>query len=404
MAIANENEIRIKDDIYWIGGDDRTAGLFEGSFPIPEGVSYNSYVIMDEKTCLLDTCDASIASKFWKNLRHVLSGRPLDYLVIDHMEPDHGAAIVQVLETYPDATVVGNSKTFDMLQNFYQLSPKNKLEVKEGDELCLGKHTLRFIFAVMVHWPEVMFAYDKTDKILFSADAFGTFKTLSGALYADEVDFDKDYLNEARRYYANIVGKYGSKVQAVFGKLDGVPIDMVCPLHGPIWRGEHIGYIMEKYFIWSSYEPEEKGVVIAYTSMYGNTAAVAERLAILLKGKGVKKVNMYDVTRTHPSYVVGDAFRFSNIVLAAPTYNNNLHPTMSAVLEDMDIMTVQNRKFSVIGNGSWAPQSPKIIEERLLAMKDMTKVGETFVIKSSMKPEQIPDLEKLAADIVASMQ
>ena len=404
MAIANENEIKIKDDIYWIGGDDRTAGLFEGSFPIPEGVSYNSYVIMDEKTCLLDTCDASIASKFWKNLRHVLSGRPLDYLVIDHMEPDHGAAIVQVLETYPDVTVVGNSKTFDMLQNFYQLSPKNKLEVKEGDELCLGKHTLRFIFAVMVHWPEVMFAYDKTDKILFSADAFGTFKTLSGALYADEVDFDKDYLNEARRYYANIVGKYGSKVQAVFGKLDGVPIDMVCPLHGPIWRGEHIGYIMEKYFIWSSYEPEEKGVVIAYTSMYGNTAAVAERLAILLKGKGVKKVNMYDVTRTHPSYVVGDSFRFSNIVLAAPTYNNNLHPTMSAVLEDMDIMTVQNRKFSVIGNGSWAPQSPKIIEERLLAMKDMTKVGETFVIKSSMKPEQIPDLEKLAADIVASMQ
>ena len=404
MAIANENEIKIKDDIYWIGGDDRTAGLFEGSFPIPEGVSYNSYVIMDEKTCLLDTCDASIASKFWKNLRHVLGGRPLDYLVIDHMEPDHGAAIVQVLETYPDVMVVGNSKTFDMLQNFYQLSPKNKLEVKEGDELCLGKHTLRFIFAVMVHWPEVMFAYDKTDKILFSADAFGTFKTLSGALYADEVDFDKDYLNEARRYYANIVGKYGSKVQAVFGKLDGVPIDMVCPLHGPIWRGEHIGYIMEKYFIWSSYEPEEKGVVIAYTSMYGNTAAVAERLAILLKGKGVKKVNMYDVTRTHPSYVVGDAFRFSNIVLAAPTYNNNLHPTMSAVLEDMDIMTVQNRKFSVIGNGSWAPQSPKIIEERLLAMKDMTKVGETFVIKSSMKPEQIPDLEKLAADIVASMQ
>jgi flavorubredoxin len=301
-------------------------------------------------------------------------------------------------------TVVGNSKTFDMLDNFYQLKPKNKLEVKDGDELCLGKHTLKFYFAVMVHWPEVMFAYDLKDEILFSADAFGTFKTLSGALYADEVDFDRDYLDEARRYYANIVGKYGSKVQNIFSKLEGVQIDMVCPLHGPIWRGEHIGYIMEQYIIWSLYEPEEKGVVIAYTSMYGNTAAVAEKLALMLKKRGVEKINMYDVTRTHPSFVVGDAFRFTNIVLAAPTYNNNLHPTMSAVLEDMEIMTVQNRKYSIIGNGSWAPQSPKILEERLSAMKDMTKVGETFVIKSSMRPEQTAELEKLADDIAASLR
>ncbi|MBE6524314.1 MAG: FprA family A-type flavoprotein [Thermoplasmata archaeon] len=404
MAFTKDSEIKIKEDIFWIGGDDRTAGLFEGSFPIPEGVSYNSYVILDEKTCLLDTCDISISAKFWRNLRHALDGRKLDYLVIDHMEPDHGAAIVQVIETYPDVIVVGNSKTFDMLDNFYQLKPANKLEVKEGDVLCLGKHTLKFVFAVMVHWPEVMFVYDEKDRILFSADAFGTFKTLSGALYSDEIDFDRDYLDEARRYYANIVGKYGSKVQAVFNKLENVPIDMICPLHGPIWRGENIGYIMEKYILWSTYEPEEKGVVIAYTSMYGNTAAVADKLALMLKAKGVENVTMHDVTRVHPSYVVGDAFRFSNIVLAAPTYNNNLHPTMSAVLEDMEIMTVQNRKFSVIGNGSWAPQSPKIIEERLSAMKNMTKVGETFVIKSSMRPEQLPELEKLAEDIVASMQ
>ena len=404
MAVTDGAGIKIKDDIVWIGGDDRTAGLFEGSFPIPEGVSYNSYVILDEKTCLMDTCDSSIVSKFWKNLRAVMGDRKLDYLVIDHMEPDHGAAIVQVLEAYPDVTVVGNNKTFDMLDNFYQLKPQNKLEVKEGDELCLGKHTLKFYFAVMVHWPEVMFAYDLKDHILFSADAFGTFKTLSGALYADEVDFDRDYLDEARRYYANIVGKYGSKVQSIFGKLEGVQIDMVCPLHGPIWRGESIGYIMEKYIIWSLYEPEDKGVVIAYASMYGNTAAVAEKLALLLKEKGVEKINMYDVTRTHPSYVVGDAFRFSNIVLAAPTYNNNLHPTMSAVLEDMSIMTVQNRNYSLIGNGSWAPQSPKIMEERMSALKDMTKIGETFVIKSSMRPEQNVDLEKLAEDIVASLR
>ena len=395
---------KVTEDVYWIGGDDRTAGLFEGSFPIPEGVSYNSYVILDEKTCLLDTCDASITAKFWKNFRHAMAGRNLDYFVINHMEPDHGAAIVQVLETYPDVTVIGNSKTFDMLDNFYQIKPKNKMEVKEGDELCLGKHTLKFIFAVMVHWPEVMFTYDVTEKILFSADAFGTFKTLSGALYSDEVDFDREYLNEARRYYANIVGKYGSKVQAVFDKLEGVPIDMVCPLHGPIWRGDNIGYIMEKYDTWSTFTPEEKGVVIAYTSMYGNTASVVDKLALLLKDRGVEKITMYDVTRMHPSYVVGDAFRFSNIVLAAPTYNNHLHPTMTAVLDDMEIMAVQNRNYSVIGNGSWAPQSPKIMEEKLAALKDMVKVGETFIIKSSMRPEQMADLEKLADDIAASLK
>ncbi|MBO4357741.1 MAG: FprA family A-type flavoprotein [Candidatus Methanomethylophilaceae archaeon] len=404
MVILNDSEVKIKDDIYWIGGDDRTASIFEGSFPLPEGVSYNSYIILDEKTCLLDTCDISISSKFWKNLRHALNGRQLDYLVINHMEPDHGAAIVQVLDTYPDVTVVGNSKTFDMLDNFYQLQPKNKLEVKEYDELCLGKHTLRFVFAVMIHWPEVMFTYDIKDKILFSADAFGTFKTLSGALYSDEVDFDRDYLDEARRYYANIVGKYGSKVQSVFNKLENVPIDMICPLHGPIWRNENIGYIMEKYFLWSTYEPEEKGVVIGYSSMYGNTAAAVDKLAMLLKAKGVENITMYDVTRVHPSYVVGDAFRFSNIVLAAPTYNNNLHPTMSAVLEEMEIMAVQNRKYSVIGNGSWVPQAPKILEDRLAAMKNMTKVGETLTIKSSLRPEQLAELDKLADDIVLSLQ
>ena len=282
MAYVNESAVPIRDDIYWIGGDDRTASIFEGAFPIPEGVSYNSYLIRDEKTCLLDSCDASIAAKFWRNLRTALDGRPLDYFVINHMEPDHGACITQVLETWPDVTVIGNSKTFDMMENFYHIQPKNRMEVKEGDEVTIGKHTLRFYFAVMVHWPEVMFTYDVGERILFSADAFGTFKTLSGALYADETDFDREYLDEARRYYSNIVGKYGSKVQAVFKKLDGVPIDMICPLHGPIWRKD-LGYILGKYDLWSRYEPEEKGVVIAYTSMYGNTAAAADRLAMLLK-------------------------------------------------------------------------------------------------------------------------
>ncbi len=402
--IPKDTAVPIRDDIYWIGGDDRTATIFEGAFPIPEGVSYNSYLISSGgKTCLLDTVDSSIASKFWRNLRKTMDGRSLDYLVINHMEPDHGACITQVLEAWPEVTVVGNTKTFDMLENFYHVRPKNTLVVKEGDELTVGDHTLRFYFAVMVHWPEVMFTYDVGERILFSADAFGTFKAVSGALYADETDFDRDYLDEARRYYANIVGKYGAKVQQVIAKLKDVPIDMICPLHGPIWRRD-LGYILGKYDLWSRYEPEEKGVTIAYTSVYGNTAAVAERLALLLKERGVENVAVHSMTVEHPSYAVSDAFRFSNIVFASTTYNNALHPTMSATIDDMEIMAVQNRRYSVIGNGSWAPQADRLIEERVSKMKGMTKVGDTLTIKSSLAPEQIPQLEKLADDIVASLQ
>lgn len=402
--IPKDTAVPIRDDIYWIGGDDRTATIFEGAFPIPEGVSYNSYLISSGgKTCLLDTVDSSIASKFWRNLRKTMDGKSLDYLVINHMEPDHGACITQVLEAWPEVTVVGNTKTFDMLENFYHVRPKNTLVVKEGDELTVGDHTLRFYFAVMVHWPEVMFTYDVGERILFSADAFGTFKAVSGALYADETDFDRDYLDEARRYYANIVGKYGAKVQQVIAKLKDVPIDMICPLHGPIWRRD-LGYILGKYDLWSRYEPEEKGVTIAYTSVYGNTAAVAERLALLLKERGVENVAVHSMTVEHPSYAVSDAFRFSNIVFASTTYNNALHPTMSATIDDMEIMAVQNRRYSVIGNGSWAPQADRLIEERVSKMKGMTKVGDTLTIKSSLAPEQIPQLEKLADDIVASLQ
>ncbi len=399
----DESTVKICEDTYWIGGDDRTANIFEGAFPIPEGVSYNSYLICSEgRTCLLDTVDSSIASKFWRNLRKTMDGRKLDYLVINHMEPDHGACITQVLEAWPDVTVVGNAKTFDMLRNFYRMEPENRLEVKDGDTLRVGDHTLTFRFAVMVHWPEVMFTYDGKTKALFCADAFGTFKAVSGALFADETDFDRDYLEEARRYYANIVGRFGSKVQQALKKLDGTEIAMLCPLHGPIWRKD-LDYIIGKYDVWSRYEPEEKGVLIAYTSMYGNTAAVAERLAILLKERGVSNVVVRSMTAEHPSYAVGDAFRFSNIVLASTTYNNHLHPTMTALIDDMEIMAVQNRRYSVIGNGSWVPQAGKIIEERLGSFKDMTKVGETLTILSSLSPEQVPELEKLADDIAASL-
>ena len=402
MALANETGIRIADGVYRIGGDDRTAPIFEGAFPVPEGVSYNSYVIMDERTALLDTCDASIAARFWNALRDTLGDRTLDYFVIDHMEPDHGAGIRQILDMYPEVTVVGNARTFEMLFNFYGIEPVNRLVVAEGDVLDLGRHKLRFISAVMVHWPEVMFAYDETDRILFSADAFGTFRTLSGALYADETDFDSEYLDEARRYYSNIVGKYGSKVQAVFRKLDGVPVDMICPLHGPIWR-EDLGYILGKYDLWSRYEPEEKGVVIAYSTMYGNTAAIADRLALLLKDRGVERVNVYDVTRMHPSYVVSDAFRFTNIVLAAPTYNNGLHPTMVTTIHAMADMAVQGRRYSLIANGSWAPRSGEIMEGMMSELRGMEKVGDTFTVMSAMHTDRLPELEALADAIVASL-
>ncbi len=401
--ISNDSAVPIGDGIYRIGGDDRTADIFEGSFPIPEGVSYNSYVIdSDGVTCLLDTVDASIASKFWSSLRAVLGDRSLDYLVIDHMEPDHGACITRVLETWPECTVIGNAKTFDMLRNFYRLEPANRIEVKDLQEVRIGGHTLRFYFAPMVHWPEVMLAYDIEERKLFSADAFGTFKALSGAVFADETDFDREYLDEARRYYSNIVGKYGSSVQKALAKLKDVPIDMICPLHGPIWRAD-LGYILGKYGLWSTYEPEEKGVAVLYTSVYGNTAAVAEKLAVLLKERGVPNVKVRSMTVEHPSYAVSDAFRFSNIVVAATTYNNGLHPSMAAVLDDMAAMAVQNRRFSVIGNGSWGPQADRIIEERLGSMKGMTKVGDTLVVRSSLAPEQVPELEALADAVAASV-
>lgn len=402
-GIAMTATRNVTDDVVWIGGDDRSASIFEGMFPIPEGVSYNSYLIMDEKTILMDTCDASVESRFWENLTSTLGGRELDYLYIGHMEPDHGACIRRVIETYPCATVVASERALDMLYNFYGIRPEKSIAVKEGDTLCTGRHTLRFIAATMVHWPEVMFAYDESDGTLYSEDGFGTFGALCGRLFADESDFESVYLDEARRYYANIVGKYGQNVQTVLQKAAGLDIRRICPLHGPVWR-EDLGYIISKYDAWSSYRPEEKGVVIAYSSMYGNTEAVADRLAMKLRERGLQNLSVYNVTRVHPSYVVSDAFRYTNIVLAAPTYNNAIHPTMSAVIEDMSNMCVQGRRYSLIANGSWAPRAHKLMEEEVSSrMKDMEPVGEPFVVRSAMKPEQEPELDALADAIMASL-
>ena len=394
---------KVTEDVTWIGGDDRSASIFEGMFPIPEGVSYNSYVIDDGKIILMDTCDASVENQFWENLNHVLGGRALDYLFIGHMEPDHGACIRRVIEAFPDITVVGSERALDMLYNFYGMRPAKTMPVKEGDTLSVGKHTLHFVPAVMVHWPEVMFAYDDYDRTLYSEDGFGTFGALDGTLFADESDFEAKYLGEARRYYANIVGKYGSNVQTVLGKASGLDIARICPLHGPVWRKD-LDYILDKYGKWSTYSPEEKGVVIAYSTMYGNTEAVANALAVKLRERGLENLTVRNVTRVHPSYVVGDAFRFTNIVLACPTYNNAIHPTMSAVIEDMSAMCVQGRRFSLIANGSWAPRAHKLMEEAVTTrMKDMQLVGEPFVVKSAMRPEQEAELDALADDIMASL-
>ena len=394
---------KVTEDVYWIGGDDRNAHIFEGTIPIPEGVSYNSYIIDDGEIILMDTCDRSVEDAFWTNLRSVLDGRRLGYLFVGHMEPDHSSVIARVLEAYPNVNVVGSARALQMLEAFFGVVPKNRTEIKKGDTLTVGKHTLRFIQAMMVHWPEVMFAYDEYDGTLYSEDAFGTFGTHDGCLFADECDFDSKFMDEARRYYSNIVGKYGDHVQKVLAKASGLDIECICPLHGPIWRKD-LQKIITKYDLWSRYEPEEKGVCIIYSTMYGNTEAVAELLASKLKDRGVDNVVIRRAMEMHPSHMVADAFRYSNLVFAAPTYNNELHPPMAHVIDDMRRMTVRNRKYSVIGNGSWGPQSQKIIMESMAAMQNMELIGEPFVFKSSMPSSQEPELDALADAIAGSMQ
>ena len=319
----------IKDDLFWVGGTDRRLALFENAFPIPRGVSYNSYVLMDEKTVLFDTVDKAVSQQLFENLEAVLKGRGLDYVVVNHMEPDHCATLGEVAARYPDAKVVCNAKTVSIIKQFYDFDIDSRaLVVKEGDTLSTGRHSLTFVMAPMVHWPEVMVTYDTTDKFLFSADAFGTFGAMNGNLYADEVSFERDWLDDARRYYTNIVGKFGPSVQALLKKAAGLEIAMICPLHGPVWR-ENISWYVDKYLTWSSYQPEEKAVMIAYGSIYGHTENAANILACRLADKGVKNIVMYDVSNTHPSYLIAEAFRCSHLVLASVTYNGGLFSYMS---------------------------------------------------------------------------
>lgn len=318
---------KVTDDLYWVGVNDKRLHLFENIHPIPRGVSYNSYLLMDEKTVLFDTVDWSGCREFLKNIEEVLNGAPLDYLVVNHMEPDHAASMEEVLIRYPDCIVISNEKAFMFMRQFGFQVENRKEVVAEGDTKCFGKHTVTFVAAPMVHWPEAMVTFDTTNGVLFSADAFGSFGSLDGKLFNDEVNFDRDWIDYARRYFTNIVGKYGPFVQMLLQKASTVPIKMFCPLHDPVWRTD-LGYFIDKHDKWSKYEPEEKGVLIVYASMYGNTEAAAQKLASTLCEKGMTNVAVYDVSNTHVSYLVSEAFKYSHIVLASVTYNLNIYPVM----------------------------------------------------------------------------
>ena len=390
---------KVKDDLIYVGGSDRRLSRFENLFPIPKGVSYNSYVLLDEKTVLFDTADESISRQYIENVVHALNGRPLDYMVVQHMEPDHCAMIDDMLRRYPEAKMVCSAKAVGMYAQFYGTDVAARaLVVKEGDKLSTGEHTLHFVMAPMVHWPEVMVTYDEKDKILFSADAFGSFGALAGNIFDDEITFDITWMNDARRYYTNIVGKYGVQVQALLKKAASLDIEMICPLHGPIWRKD-LGLLLEKYQKWSTYEPEDKTVMIAYATMYGNTENAANVLAGMLADKGVKNIAMYDVSETDVSELVAESFRCSHLVLAAPTYNSGIQPKMEAYLSDIKALNLQNRTVAVIDNGTWAATAGKQMIGTLEGMKNMTILENTISIKSALAENQLGALEALADEL-----
>ena len=384
---------KITEDMYWIGASDRRLELFENVYPIPKGVSYNSYVILDEKTVLLDTVDHSVCSQFLENLEHVLDGRTLDYIIVNHMEPDHCASLAEVVIRYPEVKFVGNAKTFTMMKQFFDFDVDNRaVVIKEGDTISTGKHTLAFAMIPMVHWPEAMVTYDAYDKVLYSADAFGTFGALNGNIFADELNFEAEWLEEARRYLTNIVGKYGAQVQSALKKAAALDIEMICPLHGPVWR-ENLGWFIDKYQKWSTYTPEDHAVLIVYPSIYGNTESAVNVLAGKISDAGEKNIAMYDVSKTDPSYILAEAFRCDRIVFACPTYNAGLFPKMETLLSELKAHNFQNRKVAVIENGTWAISAGKQMKEILSSMKNMEIYDNTLTVKSSLKRDQMEELD-----------
>jgi len=394
---------KVTEDLYWVGGNDRRLALFENIHPISRGVSYNSYLLLDKKTVLFDTVDWSICRQFLENIQAVLNGRPLDYLVINHMEPDHGAAIEEIILRYPDVKIISTEKSFLLMRQFgFEIDGRME-EVVEGDIKSFGKHEVTFVAAPMVHWPEAMVTFDTTNGVLFSADAFGSFGALDGKLFNDEVDFDRDWIDEARRYYTNIVGKYGPHVQALLKKASGLDIKMICPLHGPVWRTD-LRYFIDKYDKWSRYEPEEKAVMIVYASMYGNTEAAATALATKFVEKGMKNVVMYDVSSTHVSELISETFRVSHVVLASVTYNLGIYPPMHNYLMDMKALNLQKRTFTIIENGSWACKSGSLMSEFLEEMREMTVLEDKVTLVSSMNEGNLTDMDTIVEGVIESMK
>ncbi|MGN0718557.1 MAG: flavin reductase [Anaerovoracaceae bacterium] len=393
---------KILDDLIWVGANDRRLAMFEGVYSVPDGVSYNSYLLLDDSTVLFDTVDKAVSDKFFQNLEYALGGRHLDFLVIQHMEPDHSATLAELLLRYPDVTIVCNEKIVAMIDQFFHLDiSKKAFVVKEGTSMNTGRHNLQFVMAPMVHWPEVMVTYDSTDKILFSADAFGTFGALNGAIFADEVDFNHDYMDEARRYYTNIVGKYGMQVQALLKKAHGLDIKMICPLHGFVWRAGIEDYF-DKYVKWSTYTPEENGVMIAYASVYGNTENTAEIISSRLREKGIRTV-MYDVSVTPASEIVSAAFKWSHLIFASTTYNAGIFVSMEELLHDLASHNIQNRTVALVENGSWAPTSGSLMRGILSGCQNMTILDKTITLKSSLREDQLAEIDALVDAIAATV-
>ena len=395
----------VTEDLYWVGANEHRLALFENIHPIPRGVSYNSYLLLDEKTVLFDTVDWAVCRQFLENVEHVLDGRKLDYLVINHMEPDHGASMEEVLMRYPEARIITTQKA-EMLMHQFGFSVDGRVQkVKEGDSISFGKHVVTFVEAPMVHWPEAMVTLDLTNGVLFSADAFGSFGALDGKLFADEVNFERDWLDDARRYYTNIVGKYGPHVQLLLKKAGAVldKIKILCPLHGPVWRKDLL-WLIEKYDRWSSYTPEEQGVLIAYASMYGNTESAAQVLAAKLCDKGLTNVVVYDVSNTHVSELISETFRLSHVVLASVTYNLGIYPVMYDYLHHMQALNVQNRTFAIVENGSWAPKSGPLMTQFVQKnLKNCTVLDEQLSMASRLAPSKEAEADALADAIIASV-
>ena len=396
---------KVLDDLYYVGGNDHRLALFENIFPIPRGVSYNSYLLLDEKTVLFDSVDWSIAKEYIQNVETVLDGRDLDYMVIHHMEPDHAAAIDEILLRYPNVKLISSEQGFQIMRQIgYHVEDEQSIIVKEGDSVSFGKHEFAFVEAPMIHWPEVILSFDTTTGTLFSADAFGTFGALDGKLFNDEVNFERDWLDDARRYYTNIVGKYGPFVEDVLKKAATLDIKMICPLHGPVWRTD-IPWFIDKYVHWATYEPEEEGVMIAYASMYGHTEYAAQALASALCERGMTNVSVYDVSNTDVSQLISETFRVSHLVLASVTYNLGIYPIMKNFLADLEALNVQNRTVAIIENGSWACTVGDKMEDYMdenLKMFDV--LNERVTLNTSLNEANENDMNALADSIIESMK